>query len=57
MVVSVLRHTRMAGYGKICGHYYFRYSTSIGSYCSITFLRSRRKLEQGHLMSTMRGRF
>ena len=28
MVVSVLRHTHMAGSGKIWGHYYFRYSTS-----------------------------
>jgi branched-subunit amino acid permease len=29
----------------------------VGSYYSITFLRFRRKLGQGHLMSTMRGRF
>jgi hypothetical protein len=29
----------------------------VGSYYSITFLRYRRKLGQGHLMSTMRGRF
>jgi hypothetical protein len=28
MVVNVLRHTHMAGSGKICGHDYFRYSTS-----------------------------
>jgi hypothetical protein len=29
MVVSVLRHTHMAGSGKIWGHDYFRYSTKI----------------------------